>query len=165
VDLDLYKDAPPAEMIIESGYPVIPTLPTPFEQITTSITKFFKQIDKLPLKDIGKELHETVVEAKQLFSAPELKASVVSLNEILKQTQEITEQLNQNIAPELSGMIKNVRSSVEGVEKLLASDSLMVTEMSQALQELTRAARSVRELADYLEKHPESLFYGKGKQK
>jgi paraquat-inducible protein B len=33
--------------------------------------------------------------------------------------------------------------------------------IDQAMGELTRAARSVRVLADYLERHPESLLRGK----
>jgi paraquat-inducible protein B len=33
--------------------------------------------------------------------------------------------------------------------------------MGNTLQEVSRAARSVRVLADYLERHPESLIRGK----
>jgi paraquat-inducible protein B len=34
-------------------------------------------------------------------------------------------------------------------------------ELRNAMQELARAARSLRVLADYLERHPESLIRGK----
>jgi paraquat-inducible protein B len=34
--------------------------------------------------------------------------------------------------------------------------------LSDTLYELNRAARSLRELADYLDRHPEALLHGKG---
>jgi len=44
---------------------------------------------------------------------------------------------------------------------LLGKDAPGQQELRDALQEITRAARSVRTLADYLERHPESLVWGK----
>jgi paraquat-inducible protein B len=35
----------------------------------------------------------------------------------------------------------------------------------QVLKELTGAARSIRVMADYLERHPDALIYGKGKRR
>ena len=34
--------------------------------------------------------------------------------------------------------------------------------LGNTLYELSRAARSLRELADYLDRHPEALIHGKG---
>ena len=47
-------------------------------------------------------------------------------------------------------------------EKLASEDSRLYFELSQALTELAGAARSVRMLSDYLERHPEALLKGKG---
>lgn len=44
---------------------------------------------------------------------------------------------------------------------LVGPDSVQAQELDSTLQEVTRAARSVRVLADYLERHPESLVRGK----
>jgi paraquat-inducible protein B len=38
-------------------------------------------------------------------------------------------------------------------------------EMKRALEELSDAARSIRSLSDYLERHPEALIKGKGTNK
>jgi len=38
----------------------------------------------------------------------------------------------------------------------------MAVDIGNALEELAVAARSIRTLTDYLERHPESLLYGKG---
>jgi len=44
---------------------------------------------------------------------------------------------------------------------LTAANSAQVQQLNSTLQEVSGAARSVRVLADYLERHPESLIRGK----
>ena len=45
--------------------------------------------------------------------------------------------------------------------RLIEPNSVLGTELGNTLQEVSRAARSVRILADYLERHPEALIRGK----
>ena len=44
---------------------------------------------------------------------------------------------------------------------LVGTEAPAQQELRDALQEIVRAARAVRVLADYLERHPESLIRGK----
>jgi len=48
------------------------------------------------------------------------------------------------------------------IEAMASADSVLLVEIKQALNEMAGAARSIRTLADYLERHPESLIKGKG---
>ena len=48
---------------------------------------------------------------------------------------------------------------------LFAQDSPAPQDLRDALQEVTRAARAVRVLVDYLERHPEILIRGKTEEK
>ena len=61
-----------------------------------------------------------------------------------------------------------VKSTLEQTEKTLAAledvtdeDSALRFALTSTLQELSAAARSMRNLTDYLERHPEALFRGK----
>jgi paraquat-inducible protein B len=45
----------------------------------------------------------------------------------------------------------------------IAQNSVQTAGLPATLYELTRAARSLRELSDYLDRHPEALLQGKGK--
>jgi paraquat-inducible protein B len=45
---------------------------------------------------------------------------------------------------------------------MLNADSPLQVKMNTALEEISGAARSLRLLMDYLERHPESLLRGKG---
>jgi paraquat-inducible protein B len=55
---------------------------------------------------------------------------------------------------------KKTLASIEGIT---GKDSAMIYQIKKALGELSAAARSIRDWADYLERHPEALIRGKGK--
>jgi paraquat-inducible protein B len=53
------------------------------------------------------------------------------------------------------------RKAVASLERTLADAAPLPVEASEAMREIGRAAQSFRVLADYLERHPESLIRGK----
>ena len=53
---------------------------------------------------------------------------------------------------------KKTLSTADGV---IAEDSPLNHDLASALKELSAAARSIRILANYLERHPEALIHGK----
>jgi paraquat-inducible protein B len=77
--------------------------------------------------------------------------------------------LVSNVDAELKTTIEELRRAIASADQVLKStDATLVganapaqQEIRDALQEIVRAARSVRVLADYLERHPESLIRGK----
>ena len=61
------------------------------------------------------------------------------------------------------------QATAEQMEKTMTNSanitsdgSPVMFELLQALNELTAASRSMSALADYLERHPESIIFGKG---
>jgi paraquat-inducible protein B len=59
------------------------------------------------------------------------------------------------------GTLESTNSMVGNANHLVAPGSLQAQELDHTLQEVARAASSVRVLADYLERHPEALIRGK----
>jgi len=57
--------------------------------------------------------------------------------------------------------LQEARSGVAEIEQLVAADSPERVRLRRALGEMTAAARAVRLLADYLERHPDALLQGK----
>jgi len=68
------------------------------------------------------------------------------------------EQIGQNIE-KTTATVNSLIQSLNAVE-----GGVMGVQISEALDELTRAARSMRSMADYLERHPEALLKGKSKE-
>src|SRR5262249_46289101 len=59
------------------------------------------------------------------------------------------------------GRFGNADKTLGSADKLIEPDSLLGGALGETLQEVNRMARSLRGLADYLERHPEALLRGK----
>jgi len=57
--------------------------------------------------------------------------------------------------------LEETRKAIESVNGIATQNANLGYEMSQALHQITELSRSMRALADYLERHPESLLRGK----
>ena len=64
----------------------------------------------------------------------------------------------------LEKVLTDTQQLVESVEHTYGQDSEVQFQLNQTLEELSKAAHSIRVLTDYLERHPEALIYGKDKQ-
>jgi paraquat-inducible protein B len=78
-------------------------------------------------------------------------------------------RIDGEVTPGLKTTLDELRGTIGIVDRVLKNtDATLVgkdapaqQELRDALQEITRAARSLRTLTDYLERHPESLIRGK----
>jgi paraquat-inducible protein B len=194
VELDFHPEAEPAQINWEGRYPQFPTVPTSMEEITTSVTQLLKKLEKLPIEQIGNDLRDTVQGAKRLVNsaelqeaiaaldqtlkgaqqfaatlnevvAPEMKSAVGNLNTTLNYTRKLAQNLDRTVVPELNATLKQAQSTLNALKGSISKDSPLYYELMQVLKELTGAARSIRVMADYLERHPDALIYGKGKRR
>jgi paraquat-inducible protein B len=165
VTLDLFPDAKPAKIVRGGryGYPEFPTTPTALEEISSKLTNLVAKIDKVPIEQIGYDLRDTVQGAKRIANSPELEETLKSLNAAIKELQLLAADLRTRTTPELNTALDQTRQSLAAVESLLSADSPLQNRLTTALEEFAGAARALRVLADYLERNPESLLYGKGK--
>ena len=162
VVMDFFPDAPPATITQEEGLPVFPTVPTPMEEISTKFMRILQKIDDIPLDQIGQDLGATIKSTKQLIESPETKETIRNLNATLAETRLLVSDLRTKVTPEISAVLEETRQTLADAEQILNADSPLQTRMTSALDEITGAARSLRLLLDYLERHPESLLRGKG---
>lgn len=97
---------------------------------------------------------------------------VADIREVAKGTKELIHNVDNRsatLASALEGVLRISESAVKKADVTLGSLEGMVGEESgirhelyTTLKELSAAARSIRILADYLERHPEALLHGKG---
>ena len=118
------------------------------------------------VSSLDKTLEHARLFAKTLDTsvAPELKKAISELNATLKHTQNLTQNLDANVTPELGLVIEQARTTLTAIGGTLSQDSPLFHELIRMLRELADAARFIRDLADYLERHPDALIYGKAKQ-
>jgi paraquat-inducible protein B len=166
VAIDMHPEAPAAKINWEGRYPVIPTVPTAMEEITTSLTQLLNKFEKLPIEQIGNDLRDTVAGAKRLINSTELEGSIAALNATLDQAQKFVAALNTGVAPELKTAVSNLDTALIQAQKLTKSlNSNVAPQLDRTLKELQAAARSIKVWAAYLERNPEALIRGKGRSK
>jgi paraquat-inducible protein B len=111
-------------------------------------------------------------EAKGYEVLPTIPTSIEeitrSVNAVLGKLKEfpfgkIGADMSQALA-NLDKTIVQADGTLKSIDTMFAKDSPVSQELQDTLRELSDAARSLRVLADYLERHPEALLRGKGEQ-
>jgi paraquat-inducible protein B len=139
VNLDMFPDTPLTLVHQQGGYAEIPTIPTPMEEATKSLTGLLKQLK----------------EADVAGTARSLASAIEGLNRLLN-TPSIGRTLN-----ELPSTVASIRKTVGNAGETLTANGPLSLELRRALVEVQRAAESVRTLADFLKRNPNALIVGK----
>jgi len=157
VAFDLFPSAPKAKIDWSRDPTVLPVVPSTVSDIEAKLTGIVAKLDKLPLEAIGDDLRK----------------ALVSLDQTLKDAGQAVNRIDADVTPGLKTTMDELRSAIaaaDGVLKntdatLVGKDAPAQQDLRDALQEITRAARSLRVLADYLERHPDSVIWGKSGDK
>jgi len=88
------------------------------------------------------------------------KLDKVPFQEIGENLEKAIAQLDQTLVT-AQGTLSSARGTLDNTSLLTEPNSAQVQQIGSTLQEVSRAARSLRVLADYLERHPEALIQGK----
>jgi paraquat-inducible protein B len=137
VAFDFFPDAPPVTIDWSQKPVQLPTAPGQLEAIEASATGILRKIDQIPFKEIGDDLHKAIVE---------LDRTLVSARATLDSGR---------------GALDSGRGTLDNADQLIAQSSGLGPQLINTLDEVSRAARSLRTLMDYLERHPEALLRGK----
>lgn len=109
-------------------------------------------------------LNDVLRNLNRATTGPELHDAVVSLNHVLTHL----DRLAVETRPNLNELIKSMRATSVAAQRTLTliqnragGNSPANTDLPELMNELSQAARSVRELADYLDRHPDALLRGR----
>ena len=164
VDFEFLPDASPASIDYSGRYPVIPTAPTPLANLLSSLEGILAKLEKLPLEEIGAHLLAATVSLDELLSDPRLKVVPERMDSLLltmdQKSGPLLDELHK-LGGDLRGVTEEAQKTLRALRKSASSQGAMGAEALRALQEFSGAARAVRSVADYLERHPEALLQGK----
>jgi paraquat-inducible protein B len=116
---------------------------------------------------LTENLNATLTDTRSL-----LNALAGNANTTLASYKKLAFKVDQKIEPladstqrtlaEARTTLKQGTQTLAAAEGDLAADSPLMVEFENALREFSAMARSVRHLADFIKRHPESLLQGKG---
>ncbi len=149
LSLDYFKNPSPvaadAPIRNEQGIRIVPTTPGSLDALEETIGDIAKKIDKIPFEQLAGDIRRTLAQ----------------LDVSLKNVDKLVGNVNDNVAPEVTAAIGEVKRTMKSANEVLAPDSSVQQDLRGTLTELNRAAASLRLLTDYLQRHPESLLRGK----
>lgn len=138
VALDFFPKAPAAKANLEGDPIELPTVPNTLDELQLQIADIARKLDKIPFDQIGSNLNDSLKNANALFG-----------------------KMDKEVMPEMRDTLDQAKKTFSAAQSTLQSDSPIQSDTRQAMQELTRTLQSLNALADYLERHPESLLRGK----
>jgi len=183
VQLDILPDRP-ARYVDQMGeYPEMPTIPSTLQELSETM-------EALSIDELVEDARQVIVGLKALVNSPELAGILTGVNRLVNSgelqgaVRHADEAISdfQTLVSNIDGRVGNLSTSadltLDEVQKTLEEarrtleavrQSLSIAsegspihyELEQMLGELTAAARSVRLLAESLERNPEVLLRGK----
>ena len=138
VSLDVFPTAPKAALNWKQNPVVLPTTPGGLVAIEDKLGAVAAKLEQIPLDKIGKDLQATIENADQLLAG-----------------------INSELIPAARTTLQDASQVLSTASGALAPDAQLQQNLRGALSEVSEAAAALRNLANYLEQHPESLIRGK----
>lgn len=142
VALDFFPKAPKAKIDWTQKPPELPTVQGGLQELQSLVMSIAQKLDKVPFDTLGQDLDGT-----------------------LKNADLLLQQLRTETAPQVTATLKQAQDTLDEAKRMLSPGSSFRQDTGDTLREVSRAARSFRELADYLERHPEALLRGKPRER
>ncbi len=139
IDLNLFPDAEPVAIKKEHGFYVIPSVPATLSSLKSSVKDVLKRIAGIPFEEIGNNLNGLLKELRS-GTLPKIDTTIESVNILVRDTDKMMNTARTNYIDQ-NGEINR--------------------KINRLLDEFIRTSKSVKNLTDYLERHPESLIKGK----
>jgi paraquat-inducible protein B len=182
VDLEMYPDTH-ANMVLKAGGPMqeIPTIPTALEEAQSAATRVVAALDRVDFPKVFDALTETLESVREIVQSPETKETfvninrtVVTLNETALSFRQMTEQINQQIGPFAAELrtstdkanlaLARMQATLDALQASIGPGAPLVYQSGETLQQVSDAARSLRQLTDYLQRNPSALVRGRSTQ-
>jgi paraquat-inducible protein B len=180
IELGFYTESslcyPPAQVDKEyKDYIVIPTCKSTGEKLANAL-------EKLDLESLRKKLESTLAGIDRFVNSPELNASLGALKDTLQDASKLVTRVDRQVDPladDLKKTVKDIGKLARGADAkvsdlttgldktmssargVLSEDSPLMVELQNTMKESAAMSRSFRQLAAFLEQHPETVIRGK----
>jgi paraquat-inducible protein B len=182
VELDLF---PTSQVTLflpkDSGYVEIPTQPTLLQEATQTAADVVAKLRDADIDGLVNAMRDAARGVNDLAGSPELRQTLVAIRDTLTTTRETLVEVKPRIAPlagrfdsgvsrleatlqKLDLTLGSVKTSLGSFDTLVDPQAPLVYQLTTTLTDLSEAARSIRQFADYLDRNPNALLTGRPKQ-
>jgi paraquat-inducible protein B len=190
IELDFHPEAKAIFLGENALCQEIPTIPSKFEKLTKTlenlpveeiVNKVLSSLDRIDallnspdIQEILQSMKLTMADASK-FSFKlnkQIQPLLNKLDAVLETYTTLAQNLDQQMGPLASNVQEVIKMVTEAskqadktlisIENVVSENSIPMVELTTALKEFSSSARSIRNLADYLNRHPETILQGKG---
>jgi paraquat-inducible protein B len=109
--------------------------------------------------DVTDNIDNTLSDTRTLVN--NVNTQVQPLAYDMRQLLEHFDAVALNISKQLEVVAASANESLAGIRGVVSEDAPLVIELQETLENISSMTDSIRQLADYLEQHPEALIMGK----
>jgi paraquat-inducible protein B len=172
VALEFVPDAPPATVTRQDGAFVIPTSDSgSISGLEASAAELLRKVNSIPFDSLGRNLDQTTAGLNDLVNGAQMKQVMTSLNTTLSSARDMVRNLDAGLTPtmkKLPDIAANLQKTMTDANGLVLSlqsgygdNTQFNRDLDHLMIQLNDAVRSIRSLADLLERHPEALIKGR----
>jgi paraquat-inducible protein B len=138
-----------------------PDLPEGLKSLRQTADEVRLLVDKLDsyIVDVTDNIENTLSDTRTLVN--NVNTQVQPLVNDMKQLIGHFDALSLNINKQLDVVTASLNESLAGIRGVVSEDAPLVIELQETLENISSMTDSIRQLADYLEQHPEALIRGK----
>ena len=187
IELDFAPEDPARLAGLQPRYPELPTTPTAFEKLGEQAEDFFEKLAELPLGEMLEDVRTVIQSTREIIDSEELHGafsaadrSMAQLEATMKEAQKTldgVDALAETLSAEAKSTGDEARASLAEMQAafdetqtalrtleqtLRAADDTRL-EASRSLSELGETLRVMRNLAEYIQTHPEAFVFGKSR--
>ncbi|HEY0792788.1 MAG TPA: MlaD family protein [Chthoniobacterales bacterium] len=128
-------------------------------------------IDEMHLADLGKSLNQTSESLNRLVGGDEVKGTLESLHTTVNQLNTTLKNLDNNLQPAMKNLsptleeakrtLVTLQKTVGTLNTMLKPNSGLRYQLDSSLSQIGSAAASIQNLSDFLQRHPNSLIFGR----
>jgi len=174
VALVLGDKVPDARITREGGAIVVPGTVGGFDDVASSAASILRKVDQLPIAQMGATVQHMLAALDGTVGGPELKQTLDALNQTLTSVHALVQNTDAGLEPllhKLPQIATSLQDTATRADHLVGSvdsgygaNSDFRRQMDRLLDQVTEASRAVRQLADFLDRHPEALIRGRTSQ-
>jgi paraquat-inducible protein B len=148
---------------------VLPSVTLGLDELSASASEIANALNRIPFGEIGANLNRTLASIDRVVGGPELGGAIGTLDATFKELQGLVQRTEAGLAPVLSrlpAISQRLEHAVAQADAVFGrsgygSNSTTQRNLERMMDQIGDAARSIRLLTDYLNRHPEAVISGR----
>jgi paraquat-inducible protein B len=142
IALDFLPTSPRADFDASIRPLELPTVNGSFQELEAGVGRLVTKVNQLPLEQIAADLHTDLTDLHETLS-----------------------ELHATVLPSAVDTLSALHGTLDSADRTLDVDSPLQRGLIDTLSESRSTLQAVRELADYIDRHPDALLRGRRPQK